>query len=67
MTTVVKSSEKYLERKFDAHFSLGWLYLSLCNLCNDLSGQKSLYRMQNDGCSSYYNIINLVVSIPRLG
>ena len=66
MTWVVKSSEKYLERKFDAHFSLGWLYLALYNFWIDLSGQTSLNRLQNDGCSSDYNN-NLVVSIPRLG
>ena len=66
MTAVVKLSEKYLERQFDAHFSLGWLYLALYNFWIDLSGQTSLDRLQNDGCSNDYNINNLVVSIPRL-
>ena len=66
MTAVVKSSERYLERKFDAHFSIGWLYLALYNLWIDLSGQASLERLQNDGCNSDYNNSSLVVSIPRL-
>ena len=67
MTTVVKSLEKYLERQFDAHFILGWLYLALYNFWIDLSGQTSLDRLQSDDCSSDYNNNSLVVSIPRLG
>ena len=67
MTAVVKSSKTYSKRKFDAHFSLGWLYLSLYIFCIDLSGQISLDRLQNDGCSNDYISNNLMVSIPRLG
>ena len=67
MKTIVKPWEKYLERKFDAHFSLGWLYLSLYNFWIDSSDQTSLDRLQNDGSSSDYNSNNLVVSIPTLG